>query len=236
LTVRGHVQAYNLGAKITLFEFDLTMFGLGVIRLTPGTTGSVAISFGDEMYAPHPIKADGFEMAAGGSMPRPTIMVANLDNSFTALVEQEDDLHGGIVRRIRTYDRYLDSGAEPDGDQHLPIDVYELSLKTDHSPEQIAWQMVARMDQEGVELPGRTIVRDYCDHDTRVWDPDTAAFDYTLATCPYVGDPKDVNGLPCAAAAEVFSKKLETCCIARFGAGAVLPTRAFPGVARLRTR
>ncbi len=235
MTIRSHVQAFDLGAKVVLYELDLTEFGLGIIRLTPTTEdGGSAVSFGGEIYAPHPVNATGFELSVAGSLPRPTFTVSNLDNSFTALVEQNDDLHGGILTRIRTYERYLDSGPEPDGESKLPVEVYVLSRKTEHTQEKIGWSCAAQMDQEGVELPGRPIVRDYCGHETRRWTG--AAFDYTNVTCPYVGQPKDENGNPCAPALEVFSKRLGSCCKARFGETAVLPTRAFPGVARLRQR
>lgn len=244
MTIRSHIQAFDLGARVTLYELDLTMFGQGVVRIAPMADGEAgeAVGFGYDadgepiIYAPHPVNAEGFELAVGGSLPRPTFTVSNLNNSFTALVEQNDDLHGAVLTRIRTYGRYLNSGADPDADRHLPLDVYVLSQKVEHTDEQIGWACAAATDQEGVELPGRLIVRDFCGHDTRVWDAEAGAFDYTAATCPYVGQPKDEKGLPCAAADEVFSKRLTTCCQARFGATAVLPTRAFPGVARLRTR
>jgi lambda family phage minor tail protein L len=237
VTIRSHVQGFALGARVYLYELDLTEFGLGIVRITPSSDeGTSAISFGTEIYAPHPVKAEGFELNGSGSLPRPTFTVSNLDNSFTALVEQNDDLHGGILRRIRTYDRYLDTGAEPDGNSHLPIDVYQLSQKTTHTRDEIAWSCSALMDQEGVELPGRTVARDYCGHDTRRWNAATGDFDYTNVTCPYVGPPLDADGNPCAPSEESFSKRLGTCCMARFGRNAVLPTRAFPGIARLRSR
>lgn len=237
MTIRSHVQAFDLGARVILYELDLTAFGLDIIRITPTTDGAgEALEFGGETYAPHPIEAEGFELTSGGSLPRPTFTVSNLENSFTALVEQNDDLHGGTLTRLRTYARYLDGSPEPDGDAHLPPDVYKLSRKVEHNQLQISWQCAAAMDQEGVELPGRLIVRDYCGHETRRWNSATGTFDYTNVTCPYVGAPKDANGQPCDPWAEVFSKRLSTCCQARFGATAVLPTRAFPGVARLGTR
>jgi lambda family phage minor tail protein L len=219
-----------------LYELDLTMFDLGIIRLAPGTTGSPAsaVGYGGETYAPHPIDAEGFELSTNGPLPRPTFAVGNLDNSFTAIVEAHDDLQGGILTRIRTYARYLDDGAEPDGDVHLPLDVYLLSQKVKHTQMVIQWECSAMMDQQGVMLPGRTVSRDFCDHTTRRWTG--SAFDYTNVTCPWVGAAKDENGDACASAAEVFSKRLGTCCQARFGTAAVLPTRAFPGVARIRAR
>jgi lambda family phage minor tail protein L len=230
-----HIQKHDLGARIFLYELDLTEFGLGVIRLAPGTAGSVAVGFGGETYSPHPVKADGFEMSTVGSLPRPNFAVANLDNSFTALVDANDDLQGGVLTRIRTYDRYLDSGAEPDGDKHLPLEIFLLSQKTVHTEEQIEWACAALMDQEGVELPGRVINRDYCDHPYRRWTG--SGFDYTNVTCPYVGtDYFDEDGNPTTAAFDKASKRLKTCCMPRFGANGVLPTRAFPGVSRLTAR
>lgn len=234
VAIRSHVQAFALGAKVTLYKLDLTAFGLGIIRLVAGVKGSTIISFGGNAYSPHPLKTEGWELSANNSLPRPTFTVANVDNAFTALVEQGDDLHGAILSRIRTYERYLDGGVEPDGNATLPIDVYQLVQKTEHTQDQISWVCAALMDQEDVVLPGRIITRDYCTHDVRRWTG--SAFDYTNATCPYTGAAKDINGVACASADEVFSKRLSTCCKARFGATAVLPTRAFPGVARLRLR
>ncbi len=235
--IREHIQRYALGTEVTLYELDLTEFGLGVIRIVPATApGDTIVSFGGEEYAPHVVKSDGWETTTNGSLPRPVFTVANLDNTFTALVEQNDDLHGAKIARIRTYGRYLDGAPEADGNSHKPIDRYELVLKTEHTEEQITWQCAASMDQEGVTLPGRKVTRDYCTHDTRVWNPITEAFEYAIVTCPYAGEPRDINGDPCAPEDEVFSKRLQTCCKARFGADAVLPTRAFPGVARIRAQ
>lgn len=235
MTIREHVQRFDLGDEITLYTLDLTAFGLGIVRIAPVTeAGGGVVLFGSEAYAPHPVRAEGFELTTAGSLPRPTFSISNLDNSFTALVEQNNDLHGGVLTRIRTYGRYLDNGDEPDGAATLPLDIYTLSQKTEHTMERISWSCVAAMDQEGVEIPGRTIVRDYCDHETRRWTG--SAFDYTNVTCPYVGAAKDENGVACANADEVFSKRLKTCCQARFGDTAVLPGRFFPGVARIRLR
>lgn len=234
MTIASHIQGADLGPRVTLYQLDMTMFGEGIVYLAPGTAGAGVVSYGGQDYAPHPIEAEGFELASNGPLPRPSIAVSNVDNSFTALVEQHDDLQGAVLTRIRTYGRYLDDGAEPDGDVHLPLDVYQLSLKTKHTPDIIAWDCCALMDQEGVLLPGRSITRDYCDHIYRRWTG--AAFDYTNVTCPYTGvDYFDENDLPVAAALDRCSKRLSGCRL-RFGETAVLPTRAFPGVARVRAR
>lgn len=233
MTIKTHVQRPGLGAEITLFEIDLSIFGQGVLRLTPSADNGSMVSFGGQPYAPLPIEAEGFEITTDGPLPRPKITIANLDGAFTALVEQHDDLQGGTVKRIITYDRYLDGGEAPDGSAHKPLDLFLISRKVADDGEIISWELCALMDQEGVELPARKIVRDYCDHEYRRWTG--AGFDYSNATCPYVGENGsfDENDDACANALDRCSKRLSGC-IARFGAANPLPTRAFPGVARVR--
>ena len=235
----AHIQKADLGARVFLFEIDLTVFGLGLIRIAPYTAEDegvpTAVSFGGETYAPHPVESDGWEITAGGSLPRPRVAVANLDNSFTALVDQNDDLQGGVLTRIRTYERYLDTGAEPDGNKYLPLEIFLLSQKTKHTEEQIEWTCAALMDQEGVKLPGRQMVREYCDHPYRHWTG--AGFDYTNVTCPYAGTNYfDEDGNPTTAPFDKCSKRIGTGCMKRFGVNGVLPTRAFPGLANLQSR
>lgn len=234
MTIRTHIQAFDLGDEITLYQLDLTPFDLGVLYLAPGTDGASQVSFGGQTYAPHPIIAEGFDLTIDGPLPRPTFTVSNLDNSFTAIVEENDDLQGAVLTRIRTYGRYLDSGAEPDGNAHHPVDVYQLSLKEDHTQEQISWSCTALMDQDGVTLPGRKMIRDFCDHTYRRWTG--TSFDYTNVTCPYVDtEAFDEDDVATTSALDRCSKTLRGCRL-RFGEFAVLPTGAFPGLARLRVR
>lgn len=237
MSIAAHIQGANLGGRVTLFRLDLSMFSLEDVFLAPGTDEepASAISFGGQVYAPHPVQAEGFETTTDGPLPRPTFTVSNLDNSFTAIVEENDDLQGALLHRIRTFSRYLDGHEEPDGNVHLPIETYQLARKTKHNRDVISWECTATMDQEGVRLPGRQIVRDYCDHTYRRWTG--AAFDYTNVTCPYVDlATYDEDGNACPPADDRCSKLIGTGCRVRFGQNAVLPTRAFPGVARLKLR
>lgn len=238
MSIREHIQRPALGAEITLYEIDLTEFDQGILYITPTTDGEgSAVSFGGQVYAPHPIKAEGYETAHSGPMPRPKITIANLQNSLTALIENNDDLQGATVRRIRTYERYLDSGDDPDGFAHKPIDEHEISRKVADDGEIVAFELAAKMDLEGVKVPRRKIVRDYCDLKYRRWDADAGEFDYSEATCPYAGAQSyDRNGDPVPDAEDEPSKRLNTCCQTRFGENAILPFGGFPGVARVRAR
>ncbi len=233
MSIRSHIQSTRLGARVTLYRIDLSGFGLQDFFLTGGPDGGHKVSFGGQEYDPWPVRADGFEITTG-KLPTPTLTLANVDGILDPIVEQNNDLVGARVTRLRTYSRYLDDGEEPNGDAYLVPDVYEITALEGHDHESVSWRLGALIDQEGVTLPGRQCVRDYCDHVVRVWNG--AAFEYGEATCPYVGQPMDENGEPCAPADEVFSKRLVTCCQARFGATAVLPFRGFPGVARIKGR
>lgn len=233
MTVRQHVQKSALGARVVLWKLDLSLFGQSNMYVTGGPQGGSAVSFGGQSYSPHPVRADGFEVATG-KLPQPTWALANIDGILSPIVETYDDLIGATLTRIRTYDRYLDGGAEPNSAAKLPEDSWLLAQKMRDDHEVIQWKLVAMIDQEGVMLPGRQVVQDYCDHRVRRWNG--SSFDYTDATCPYVGTPRDIDGNVTTGALEVFSKRLNTCCQARFGETAALPTRAFPGVARVRQR
>lgn len=235
MTIRSHVQKTALGARVTLYHIDLSSFGQEDFYITGGPDGGQAVSFGGQVFSPWPVQAEGFEVGTG-KLPTPTFTLANVSGILDPIVEQNGDLIGAKLTRIRTYDRYLDTGPEPNGDAYLPLDIYELANLEGHDDEVVTWRLSALIDQEGVKLPARQCVRDYCDHIVRRWNSVTGAYDYTKATCPYTGDPKDVNGQPCAPEDEVFSKRLGTCCQARFGATAALPFRGFPGVARLSGR
>lgn len=236
MTIREHIQRLSLGAEIILFEIDLTMFDQGIIYITPSSDNGSVVSFGGESYAPHPVEAEGYEATVDGPMPRPSITIGNIDGALTPLVEQHDDLQGAIVRRIVTYERYLDSGDDPDGNAMKPVDVHQISRKTGDDGDTMSFELTALMDQEGVSLPARKMARDYCSHDYRIWDAATETFDYSGATCPYAGDDSfDENDDPVADALDRCSKRLSGC-TARFGIDAALPTRAFPGLSRVRAR
>jgi len=73
-------------------------------------------------YTAIPLKAEGFEVTGQGTLPRPTISVANLNGTFTALLalinvdsqgitlpRNTKTLEGCKVTRTRTLSKYLDA-------------------------------------------------------------------------------------------------------------------------------
>src|SRR5262249_33318228 len=131
-----------------------------------------------------------------------------------------------------TFKRYLDGQEDADPTVELFKDVYRISQKVSQNKIFVEWELAAIIDQEGRQLPGRTVLQSSCNFRYRRWTG--TEFDYTHVACPYVGTNYfDINGNPVTAPAlDVPSKRVKTCCQKRFP-NLPLPTGAFPGVNRV---
>ena len=231
-----HVQKFDLGKKVELYQLDLTIFNDQIVYWVAGDEGDTNITFQGFTYKPFPMKAEGFDTTSQGPLPKPTLTVSNASAIFTPLVNGYNGLRGATFRRIRTFERFLDGNIDPDPTAVLPIDEYIITKKTKHTKVMIQWEMSSILDVSEMQLPARQIIRDYCDQSYRVWNG--TRFDYSKATCPYtdegalfndkdqsVGDPAN----------DKCGKRLSSC-RTRFGQTAVLPFRGFPGVSRIRVR
>lgn len=234
-----HIQKMALGAAVELIEVDLTRFGEGILRWVVGDENDSAhtVTFDGQTYTPFPVKMEGFEVTATGPLPRPSIAVPDIEGLLSSIVYANGNLIGAPVRRIQTFDKFLDDGDDPDPDATRPIENYLLAKKTRHKPgEVIQWEMQAAIDVEGVMIPARQLMRDFCDHVYRVWDPLAGAFNYTGVTCPYTSPTSfDAEDNATTSANDVCGKRLGSC-KKRFGANAELPFRGCPAMSRIRVR
>ena len=106
--------------------------------------------------------------------------------------------------------------------------MFVVAQKTSHNAVAIAFKLASRIDQQGTQLPRRTIMRDVCSHIYRFWDDVAGHFDYSRASCPYTGDASfDVNDQPTTFQQDACSRRMSGC-KARFPDA--LPGRFFPGV------
>jgi len=232
------VQSPSPGALVILYQLDLTIFG-GPIHYwstTPLPDGS-SPSYDGQVYdvPAAPVFTEGFERSTQGAPARPTLRIGAGGNAAAALMQQYEDLVGATLRRIRTFDIFLDGGPSQDGTQHFPPDVYRVARKVADNKVYVEWELRASIDLEGVMLPKRQLVR-FCQARYRVWNPETETFDYdtTDAACPYTGDAYfDEFDQPTTAENDRPSKNLD-CCKLRFGETAVLPFMGFPAAARTR--
>jgi lambda family phage minor tail protein L len=228
-------QSLAPDALVCLFTLDATNLGAGVLRFTNMTDNGAKVSFGGNEYEPIPFETSGWEITSKGSLPRPSLSLSMNSVVVSSLIRNYDDGIGAWVYRIRTFARFLDGHAQPDGNAHFPIDIYRVERKVDETKGYIKWELASVLDLEGVQIPRRQILRDVCTHIYRRWNG--SSFDYSAATCPYVGANKftHLGEATTNGAEDVCGKRLSDCKL-RFGENGELPTRAFPGVARVRIR
>lgn len=249
--ITEEAQQLSADALIELFELDASNVGGGVYHfVSDNVAGQSEISFGGTVFTAIPIEAEGFEWNGQGAPPIPKIRVSNVNRVLQAATRTLDGAIGAQVTRIRTFRKFLDDGASADSTQVFNRDFFRIERMSNRTSTVIEFELAAAIDQEGRSLPGRVCLRDYCDHIYRRYDPETGQFDYSKATCPYVGsadttdDSRYFNedGIEVSdPAQDRCSKKLETGCKPRFDDNqaegftqGVLPFRGFPGMQQVR--
>ena len=101
-------------AVIDLFEVTLTseINGVdGILRYHAGKNGITEnITFNGITYPAVPAEIDEFEFSTKGTLPRPTLRVANVNNAITSLLVQPSyNLLAAKVERIRTFAKFIDT-------------------------------------------------------------------------------------------------------------------------------
>ena len=221
-------------AIIELFELrlDNTLHGSSNITrwhngCNEGITGG--ITWDGNLYNSFAIQAEGFEQTATGSLPRPTLTVANTDGLITALildvnaVTAYNDLTGAEVRRIRTLKKFLDGESAADPNAQWPMEIWYIDRKAGETREVVSFELATKLDLPGVKSPKRQLVGNVCQ-----WE-------YRSSECSYTGSnywnaqDKVVNTL----AEDRCGKRLGSCKL-RFGQNAVLPYGSFPSAGRTK--
>ena len=114
LKLQKTLQGSDAKTIVELFDFELNTAQHGtttVYRFT-NTKNEIGndIVWQGNTYTAIPLKAEGYEMSGQGTLPRPTISVANLLGTFTTIIALlPDGLEGCKVTRTRTLAKYLDA-------------------------------------------------------------------------------------------------------------------------------
>lgn len=234
------VQGPELGETVELFDFDFTPLDASgpVLHLTPNVAGSDMIERGGVRYYPAPIASSGYDRGGdtddrggGSQIPQPRIKVGAAIPLISPWVWATQGMVGVEVTRTRVLRRWLDGESDPDATGFLKFDIHEVEQRVRHTPTEIEFRLVARIDRAGKQLPGRRVLRNSCRHRYREWTG--AAFDYSKATCPYTGASTfTAADNPATNATDRCSKRFSGCG-ARFPTGA-LPITAFLGISRPR--
>lgn len=194
--------------------------------------GVNSVKFGGNLYTPLPIVVTGFEWAGTGKLPRPKLRISNVGGLAGALVIANGGLEGAEVTRFRTFREYLDDGESPDPSGIMEPDRFTIDRKSSHTKVLIEFELSPALEQQGVKLPRRVMLRDTCDFTYRQWVTDAGGLvGFVPGTCPYAGASyfKADDTSTASAAEDVCGQRLPSCA-ARFGTGAKLPFGSFPGI------
>jgi lambda family phage minor tail protein L len=223
-------QLYKLepSAIIELFQMKLTLAVNGVdttFYYHAGTNELTAdIVFNGITYAATPIEVEGFEMTTKGTLPRPTMRVANANSAISALLVLYNPLQAEVTR-IRTCKKFLDavnfSGGNPTADPTAKFEdeIWYIDRVAQENPELVEFELTSKLDLLNLALPRRQVL-EHC------------PWQYRGAECGYRGKRYfDVNDNSTTAANDQCGKRYSSCAL-RFAKGN-LPFGGFPG-ARLQ--
>ena len=221
-------------AIIELFEVRLDNNLHGSTNITRFHNGCNANLTGGILWATHTyhslaIQAEGFEQTSSGSLPRPTLTVANTDGIITALltdvnaVTPHNDLTGAEVRRIRTLKRFLDGESTADMYAQWPIEIWYIDRKATENRDVVSFELASKFDLAGQFIPKRQLIANVCQ-----WA-------YRSSECSYTGSNYwDADNNPTGSIATDRCGKSITSCKLRFGNNAELPFGSFPSAGKIR--
>ena len=239
--IESDLQNSAVGSIVTLWQLDTRNFvGGEILYFTSSTDGSgSAIEYGSQVYVPIPMQFEGFDKNGTGANPQPKVQISNafgsLSSSFLAgALQDQSDLVGATLTRIRTLSKHLDNGDDPSTDEKWPDELYRIARKSYHSKDYVEFELESPISQEGTTYPRRQMRQRFCPHIYRRFDVTTDDFDYSKATCPYSGAACfNKNGESVTASLDRCGKKLSDC-QERYGENTPLPYWGFPGMARVR--
>lgn len=225
-------QSLTPGEIVELFRLDTSSYGGPVLYFCQSKFETGSVTFGGVTYEPADVEFKGLETSGVGSLPTPTIAVANTNGIVQTIVNTYGDLLGCDLRRVRTFRRFLDGQEEADPTAYFGPDIFRVERKTNENAEFIEWELSAAIDQEGKMLPGRLVLRDICLWRYRRYVPATNSFDYSQAQCPYTGNVYyDAAGNVTTIDKDQCGRRLSHC-RQRFGTATPLPFGGFPSASR----
>ena len=229
-SIQEQLQSLEPSAIIELFQLELTAAVNGIdetFYYHDGTNElSTDVVFDGITYAAFPIEVDGFEMTTKGTLPRPSMRVANANSAISTLLVLYNPLQAKVTR-IRTCKKFLDAvnftggtNATADPTAKFEDEIWYIDRVANENPQLVEFELVSRLDLTNLRLPRRQIV-EHC------------PWEYRGKFCGYTGSSCfDLNDNPTSEANDKCAKKLSSC-QKRFGENATLPFGGFPG-ARLQ--
>jgi len=194
-TIPADLQGQSISSSlITVFEVEVPnsdIGGAGIDKLYfhDGSNGAADITwysllddtnfgsttsghYGQQTYSAFPVESEGWEVRGSGSLPRPTVRFANINQYWNAHLSEYDDLVGAKVIRRRTLQKHL--GTNPPVEFNR--DVYYVERKTTETATMVEFELASAFDVQGIQLPRRAVVAARCPWKYK--DPDQGGCDW----------------------------------------------------------
>lgn len=220
------------GNLVAVFELDTgPIGGSEILRFFTDTNPiGETLKWGGHPYTRFPIEASGFERTGSGTLPRPKLVVANVDGIIGQLGRSYGGLEGAKITRTRTFVKYLDAanfpgGVNPSADpgQYIDREIWFVARRSSENRIFIEYELSASFDLGNVKLPRRQIIQNVC-----TWR-------YRSSECGYTGGPcANVKDEPVTELSLDHCGKRLASCKLRHGSNAVLPYGGFPGAGLTR--
>lgn len=228
--IRKEIQKLEPSALVEFFVLDLSL----VIPNTKRYFHSGANELNQNVvwqgveYLRWPITTDGFAKSGQGVLPRPKIQVSNLGGLLSADLIAYEDLVGCQITRKQTLVKFLDAVNFKDGnptadpEQYFDDEVWFVEQKTMENRHYVEFELASPFDLEGVMLPYRQILKNYC-----TWG-------YRGPECGYTGPYFNKNGERTDNVSEDMCGHRFSDCKARqeYFPDKVLPYGGFPGATK----
>ena len=128
--------------------------------------------YGQQTYSAFPVESEGWEVRGSGTLPRPSVRFANINQYWSAHLSNYDDLVGAKVIRRRTLQKHL--GTNPPVEFNR--DVYYVERKTSETATMVEFELASAFDVQGIQLPRRAVVAARCPWKYK--DPDQGGCDW----------------------------------------------------------
>lgn len=231
MSIAQELQSLTPSNMVTLYQLDTTTIGgVDLFHFHAGVNAiGASVLWDGQSYTQFPIEASGFEMSGSGTIPRPKMVVANVDGLIGAAARALGGLEGSKLTRTRTFLKYLDAanfvGGNPSADpgQYIDREVWFISRRAVENAVYIEYELSASFDLSGTKLPRRQVIQNVC------------PWRYRSAECSYSGPP-----VATITDAPTTDPQLDRCgrrmgsCKLRFAGGQVLPFGGFPGAGLTR--
>ena len=228
-SIQAQIQLLEPSAIIELFQLELTEAVNGIDQTFYYHAGTNELNedivFDNITYAAYPIEVDGFELTTKGTLPRPSMQIANANNAISALLVLYNPLQAKVTR-IRTCKKFLDASNFSDGNAtadptaKFEDEIWYIDRVANENPQVVEFELTSKLDLTNLALPRRQVL-EHC------------PWKYRGEECGYTGTSYfDLNDKSTDKAGDQCGKRYSSCA-KRFKTGR-LPFGGFPG-ARLQT-